>query len=71
MADDNLNFFDKHIYVIRKDGHYDLIYKRDCIDFDIEHLKESDKEFNEIYINNVPVGRNAVGNVGSEEIEFI
>jgi hypothetical protein len=62
MADDNLNFFDKFIYLIRKDGHYDLIYKRECVAFDIENLKESDKEFNEIYINNVPVGRDAVGN---------
>jgi hypothetical protein len=64
MADDNLNFFDKHIYVIRKDGHYDLIYKKECVDFDIENLKESDKEFIEIYTKNVPVGSDAPGNVG-------
>ena len=42
---DSLNLHDQYLYVIRKDGHYDVIYKRDCVEFEIERLKDCDPYF--------------------------
>ncbi len=48
---DSLNFHDKYIYVLRKEGHYDLLYHNDHIDFpQIEFLSKADHQFHELYI---------------------
>jgi hypothetical protein len=36
---------------MRKDGHYDLLYKKAETLLNIDHLKSCDKEFEEIFIN--------------------
>ena len=45
IANDSLNLHKKYLYVLRKDGHYDIIYKTNCVDFNIQQLKDSDQEF--------------------------
>jgi hypothetical protein len=42
-AEDNLNFHNDTLYVMRKDGHYDIIYNSKCIKFDLKSLFDSDK----------------------------
>jgi hypothetical protein len=36
--------------VIRKDGHYDRIYQRAYVPFEIEELKDCDQDFLNLYI---------------------
>ncbi len=44
---DHLNFHDeKTLYVLRKDGHYDVIYKGNELIPDLDKLKDCDKAFN-------------------------
>lgn len=48
-GNDNLNLHDKYLYVMRKDGHYDLLYQKNHISFEIQHLKDCDPIFNKFF----------------------
>lgn len=52
MANDNLNLHDVFLHVIRKDGHYDIIYDNNYADkHNLAELKDCDQDFLSIYKN--------------------
>ena len=44
IGDDNLNYHERTLYVMRKDGHYDVIYKPKEMKFQIDSYKHENKE---------------------------
>lgn len=44
-ANDSLNLHDKYLYVMRKDGHYDIIYNTDKLNFDEKLLNTASPYF--------------------------
>ena len=47
MMKDSMNFHDKKtLFVLRKDGHYDILYKEKHMFPDIERFAECDLTFN-------------------------
>ena len=43
-GEDSLNLHDETIYILRKDGHYDYLYK-DNNNFNVQMLKDTDVDF--------------------------